>query len=274
MKIIFCLAMLSYSYFLNGQNVGQPIGDIDSPCKSETQEELLIPIDPKIPNRDRDKGLRFYLDPVDRYEYYGSSLSLYENGMYYIGLGFYKLTDVILGMPLGDGVWQESNDGIIELTDRSTGTRMKAVNKADTLLQFVSGIDFLTCGPFRWTWPGWDMNPWRETQRGLHPDTVRNRRAAYQRKPLVEAGNLVGSYGDPTEDFSLYLELNNMHKYRLYISSRSVLLSSGTWWRDKNLLILTDSSMKQNFYGLIGGNGIQSMVFPGGNRGQYLLKRN
>ena len=32
--------------------------------------------------------------------------------------------------------------------------------------------------------------------------------------------------------------------------------------------------MKQNFYGLIGEKGIQSMVFPGGNRGQYLPKQN
>ena len=30
--------------------------------------------------------------------------------------------------------------------------------------------------------------------------------------------------------------------------------------------------MKQNFYGLIGEKGIQSTVFPGGNRGQYLPK--
>lgn len=63
-----------------------------------------------------------------------------------------------------------------------------------------------------------------------------------------------------------------MHKYRLYIGAYSFLLSAGTWWRDKNLIILTDSTMKQNFYGLIREKGIQSMVFPGGNRGQYLPK--
>ncbi len=63
-----------------------------------------------------------------------------------------------------------------------------------------------------------------------------------------------------------------MHKYRLYIGAYSFLLSAGTWWRDKNLIILTDSTMKQNFYGLIGEKGIQSMVFPGGNREQYLPK--
>ena len=46
-----------------------------------------------------------------------------------------------------------------------------------------------------------------------------------------------------------------MHKYRLYMISRSNLLSTGTWWRDKNLIILTDSTMKQNFYGLIDEKG-------------------
>ena len=151
---------------------------------------------------------------------------------------------------------------------------MKAI-MADTLLHFIMGPDHFVKYPFRWDWSGPDLrNPWSETQRGLLLDTVRNRREAYQRRPYVHLDHLVGAYGDPFDVSSLYLVLTKMHKYRLYIGAYSFLLSAGTWWRDKNLIILTDSTMKQNFYGLIGEKGIQSMVFPGGNRGQYPPKQN
>ena len=135
--------------------------------------------------------------------------------------------DVLIEIPLGDGLWREYEKGKIELTDRSTGTRMKAI-MADTLLHFIMGPDHFVKYPFRWDGSGPDLrNPWSETQRGLLLDTVRNRREAYQRRPYVHLDHLVGAYGDPFDVSSLYLVLTKMHKYRLYIGAYSFLLSAG-----------------------------------------------
>ena len=256
--IVFC------SFTLNGQVVG--ISSENMPLDST---DSLFSLHSSMPSRTRGEGFVFSVKtPHDN----SCVLSLYKNGMYNIEFFFDASPDVLIEIPLGDGIWREYEKGKIELTDRSTGTRMKAI-MADTLLYFIMGPDHFVKYPFRWDWSGPDLrNPWSETQRGLLLDTVRNRREAYQRRPYVHLDHLVGAYGDPFDVSSLYLVLTKMHKYRLYIGAYSFLLSAGTWWRDKNLIILTDSTMKQNFYGLIGEKGIQSMVFPGGNRGQYLPK--
>lgn len=49
--------------------------------------------------------------------------------------------------------------------------------------------------------------------------------------------------------------------------------SAGTWDRDGNILILTDSALNMPFYGIIQPDGIKSMLLPGLYRGPIVLKR-
>lgn len=70
--------------------------------------------------------------------------------------------------------------------------------------------------------------------------------------------------------FKLYLETDRT--YRLLHHNQEVI-SAGTWDRDGNILVLTDSALNMPFYGIIQPDGIKSMLLPGLYRGPIVLKR-
>ncbi|WP_416986699.1 hypothetical protein, partial [Alistipes ihumii] len=111
--IVFC------SFTLNGQVVG--ISSENMPLDST---DSLFSLHSSMPSRTRGEGFVFSVKtPHDN----SCVLSLYKNGMYNIEFFFDASPDVLIEIPLGDGIWREYEKGKIELTDRSTGTRMKAI---------------------------------------------------------------------------------------------------------------------------------------------------
>ena len=245
-----------------------PPEDIDRTFNVDYESQPIPSIEEPEPIPSEDIGRTFSVYYESRPIPKCYDVTLYKYGGYTISLTCFPSEDIISTASIARGHWKKDSDGMVCLTDGSNGTVMKATIEKDSVLRFVSAFDALMKKPLERTDLYVQDDPY------LSRDSVRSFIRKHQRRPIVEAGNLSGHYGDTTKPYSLFLELTKMHKYRLYMISRSNLLSTGTWWRDKNLISLTDSTMKQNFYGLIDEKGIQSMVFPGGNRGQYLPKQN
>ncbi|MBK6967374.1 MAG: hypothetical protein IPH20_26630 [Bacteroidales bacterium] len=216
-----------------------------------------------------------------QHEKYYCNLSLYPDGRYEIGLWEHeveKVNDTLYAVysvtnwfkPLSCGLYKTSGN-IVTLTDKATELQMM-IDTSNQRIRVIKSFSFLN---------GCTLNCLKgeggDEEIRNHPLTHKMlilERSAYNKSTNDEIDLIPGDYstnekaGKPR--YRLTLDRDN--KYQLFINT--LTLSEGIYTRNKNILLLYDTSLKHVFHLLIYKNMLVSKLIPGDLEGVKLRIEN
>ncbi len=206
------------------------------------------------------KGCYSYF--IDRASHDECKLCLFNNGYYYLGKSDHVASDIVQVLVWSMGRYIVNNQNNIVLED-VTGFKMELNLIADKVM-FVKSFKWLLDKKFVLNIEKLDSES-SLIDLDFNINALKKEREDYNRvnKRIFKLKSKVykNEYG-----YTFYIIPNS--KYVL--KYRGVILSEGVIKRNRNELILFDTSIKYNFYLLIGDGYLISKLIPGDYRGGIL----
>jgi len=233
---------------------------------------------------------RFYIIDIPKYSSstessnYNLYFSLCKDGSYDVHIEENPYFDMILtGFTISIGKYEVKKNTVV-LTDSYTGCKMlfNIVNSFPDSLSFPPMKPVGLLKPFK-TFPFmknlvYDVYtpcgngaPWYKMKETTAEKIVKEYTSKNKKDISFEKG--VYRYGyNSSEKFEVVLDKNNKYEFRFKgwgysASSRknelvlNILISSGTWEQNENIITLWDTNLQHKFYGLIREDGIEFLFF-------------
>jgi len=193
------------------------------------------------------------------------NIYFYESDSYYIELSENVTSDIIESFVLSYGCYSSKKNEVI-MTDKVHGYKMQLTPNKNQL-KVKHAFNWLVNKEFSFYDNIYNNEPTFISSK-TNASTARHERMNYENENKALFPLNMGVY-ETEQGFSLVLDSNN--KYKLGI--KNTIISEGTWNRERNELILFDTTLKHSFYALIGKDNLISKFLPGDDKGCRLYKK-
>jgi hypothetical protein len=206
-------------------------------------------------------------DRINDYDIYFSN-----DGRYSLSVWNYSMADIDIGYDLSFGKYTISENEIILIDEIHHYQMLFTYETLDTL-HVKSGLYFMMGKSFiRYLYPHEDFrNSYTSLSYNIDTSQIIKKRNEYvtqNKKPfLLELGNY---YSD---SFLLSILSENRYILKLIMGDERLVISNGSWKRERNKLILYDINLNHSFYLLIEERKLFSNLLPGDYKGEIFYFR-